>query len=136
MVELLYGQWPVTGKRVAGWLNRMEEQGSRSMEDEIRDRIGPVAGQLVRQMLELGLSWEEAVCAFGLAARASAQLAASAGGLDADGCMAMARERFDDAFAQDVRVVVTTVDVNENASGEDSNPLLVTARRRRSGKLH
>jgi hypothetical protein len=106
------------------------------MDDEIGKRIGPVVGQLVRQMMEIGLTWDEAACVFGLAAKTAAQFAASAGGMDIDECIVTARERFEEAFAQDVRVVVKTVEVGDSSAESDDNPLLATARRRQSGRLH
>lgn len=114
----------------------MDEQGSRSMDDEIGQRIGPVVAQLVRQMMEIGLTWDEAACVFGLAAKTAAQLAASAGGMDIDACIVTARERFEEAFSQDVRVVVNTAGMDEAGNEAADNPLLGTARRRQSGKLH
>lgn len=111
------------------------------MDDEFGKQIGPVVGQLVRQMTEIGLSWDEAVCVFGLAAKTAAQVAASAGGLDADECITLARERFVEAFAQDVRVVVNAVATEADtapaaSTRTEDNPLLDTAKRRQSGKLH
>ncbi|MBB2984258.1 hypothetical protein FHX57_007388 [Paraburkholderia tropica] len=106
------------------------------MDNETRAKIGSVAGQLVQQAMELGLTWDEAVAAFGLAAKAAAQAAESSGGKANEDCVAIARQRLDDAFALDVRVIVTIAE-SEPARGDvQDNPLLATARRRHGGRLH
>ena len=85
--------------------------------------------------MELGLTWDEAVSAFGLAAKTAAHAAASTGDNVNEDCVAIARQRLDEAFASDVRVVMTIA--NSEHAGEDvqDNPLLATARRRNAGRL-
>ncbi|SEI14582.1 hypothetical protein [Paraburkholderia hospita] len=80
---------------------------------ELNSKIGFVAGMLVRQAMNSGLAWDEAVAAFGLAAKAAAQAAASAGDGSAAECVDQARMRFEEAFAQDVRVVVVGADMQQ-----------------------
>lgn len=59
------------------------------------------------QAISSGLTWDEAVVVFGLAAKALARAAAAAGdGTEVD-CAEHARKRFDEAFAQEVHVIVT-----------------------------
>lgn len=87
------------------------------MNDEQRTRIGTVAGKLVQEIMTTGLTWDEAVAVFGLAAKATAQAAARMGAGTPVQCVTLARVRFEDAFAQDVRVVVA---VTGAPPGEDS----------------
>ncbi len=95
-----------------------------------------MVAKLVQQIIELGLTWEEAVAAFGLAARAAAQTATSAGADGGKDCVSIARQQLMEAFEIDVRVIVTT-NQSEGAGEEaDDNPLLATALRRHGSKLH
>lgn len=107
------------------------------MDDESRARkIGAVAGTLVQQVMELGLTWDEAVAAFRLAAKAAAQAAVSAGEHTNEDCVAIAREGLNEAFVQEVRVVVA-ISSPANVNGDtENNPLLAIAHRRHAGKLH
>jgi aromatic ring hydroxylase len=104
--------------------------------DELREKIGVVAGMLVQEAMATGLTWEEIVAAFGLAAKATAQAAASAGDVPASECVARARSCFEDAFAQDVHVVIADGNAPERDAEADENPLLAIARRRQTSKLH
>jgi len=104
------------------------------MDDKLKAKIGVIAGKLVQEAMTTGLTWDEIVAAFGLAAKATAQAAASAGHAPAAECVALARRRFEEAFAQDVNVVV--VDGGAPKRDAEDNPLLATARRRQSSKLH
>ncbi|WP_321867485.1 hypothetical protein [Paraburkholderia tropica] len=106
------------------------------MNDENREKIGSVAGQFVQQAMELGLTWDEAVAAFGLAAKAAAQAAASTSENSNEDCVALARQRLDEAFAIDVRVVVTIDEARHVGGDAQDNPLLATAHRRQGSKLH
>lgn len=99
------------------------------MDDETGEKIGSVAGRLVQQIIELGLTWEEAVAAFGLAARATAQAAASAGAEAGEDCVSIARQQLIEAFEFDVRVIVTTEHPESAEEAADDNPLLATAPR-------
>ena len=106
------------------------------MNDELRAQIGVVAGKLVQEAMTTGLTWEEIVAAFGLAAKATAQAAASAGDAPASECVARARSCFEDAFAQDVHVVIADGGAPKRDAEAVENPLLATARRRQASKLH
>ena len=99
-----------------------------------------IAGELVERFIEeataSGLTWDEAVAVFGLAARASAQAATAAGdGTEAD-CVAHARKRFEEAFAQQVRVVVADTSMASLDAAGGDNALLATAHRRPVHKHH
>ncbi|HKR39386.1 MAG TPA: hypothetical protein VJU59_06805 [Paraburkholderia sp.] len=104
------------------------------MDDEIMTKIGLVAGKLVQQVMEFDLTWDEAVAPFGLAAKASAKAAASAG--DGEDCVEFARWQLEEAFAQDVRVIISEVRSKASSAEVEDNPLLATARRRQAAKLH
>jgi hypothetical protein len=106
------------------------------MDDETGEKIGAVAGRLVQQIIELGLTWDEAVTAFGLAARATAQAAASAGADPGEDWVSIARQRLTEAFEFDVRVFVTGNQPDGAEDEEGDNPLLATALRRAGSKLH
>ncbi|WP_321897720.1 hypothetical protein [Paraburkholderia heleia] len=66
---------------------------------------------------------------------ALAPFAASGIGALAD-CLTVARIRFEDAFAQDVRVVVTESAAQARPVVHSDNPLVATAHRRHTAKLH
>ena len=104
------------------------------MDNELSAKVGVIAGNLVQEVMASGLMWDDAVAAFGPAAKAAAQAVASAGHAPAAECVALARRRFEEAFAQDVNVVV--VDGDAPKRDAEDNPLLATARRRQSSKLH
>ncbi|MEX3985997.1 hypothetical protein AB4Y45_44820 [Paraburkholderia sp. EG287A] len=106
------------------------------MDDDLREKIGAVAGKLVQDAMATGLTWEEIVVAFGLAAKATAQAAASAGDAPASECVARARICFEGAFSLDVHVVIADGSAPERNAEADDNPLLATARRRQASKLH
>lgn len=106
------------------------------MDEENREKIGSAAGQFVQHAMELGLTWDEAVTAFGLAAKAAAQAAASTSENVKEDCIALARQRLDEAFAIDVRVVVTIDEAGHVGDDAQENPLLATAHRRQGSKLH
>ncbi|MEX4004844.1 hypothetical protein AB4Y38_38975 [Paraburkholderia sp. EG285A] len=106
------------------------------MDDELKARIGVIAGKLVQEVMASGLTWDDAAAALGLAAKAAAQAAAGAAHGPAPECVALARRRFEDAFAQDVRAIVADGSAPTRDAGADENPLLATARRRQASKLH
>ncbi|MEX3952724.1 hypothetical protein AB4Y40_33835 [Paraburkholderia sp. EG287B] len=60
------------------------------MDDELKARIGVIAGKLVQEVMASGLTWDEAAAALGLAAKAVAQAAAGAGQGPASECVALA----------------------------------------------
>ncbi|MBN3812814.1 hypothetical protein [Paraburkholderia sp. Ac-20347] len=105
------------------------------MDDEQEFNAGALAGRLAQQMIELGLTWSEAVAMLGLAAKAIAQAAASAGGEEAHRFVEKGRRQLLGAFDREVRVIVK----DRAPAGNDddpSNPLLATAHRRGNSKLH
>ena len=106
------------------------------MDEELRKKIGTLAGKLVQEVMEAGLTWDEAVAVFGLAAKATAQTAARMGAGTPAHCVTMARVRLEDAFGQDVRVVVTESGAQERHVDPAGNALLATAHRRHAAKIH
>lgn len=104
------------------------------MDDELATEIGLVAGKLVQQAMECGLTWDEAVAAFGLAAKASAGAPVSAG--NGEDCIEFARRRLEEAFAHDVRVVISEAGARASSAEVEGNALLATARRRHAVRLH
>ncbi|MEI7297393.1 hypothetical protein [Paraburkholderia tropica] len=106
------------------------------MDDETGEEVAAIAGKLLQQAIELGLAWDEAVAAFGLAAKAAALAAANAGADPGGDCVSIARQQLMAAFELDVRVIVAT-NLPDRAEAEaDDNPLLATALRRHGSKLH
>ncbi len=106
---------------------------------ELKERIGLVAGMLVQHAMTTGLAWDEAVAAFGLASKAVAQAAASAGDASPQECIAQARKRFDEAFSQEVRVVVASSDMRqlrEAYGSEDAHASLLANSNIRVFKPH
>jgi len=106
------------------------------MDSETRARIGSAAGWFVQQAMELGLTWDEAVAAFGLAAKAAAHAAASTGDNANEDCVAIGRQRLEEAFESDVRVVMSIADPEHGSEDTQDNPLLAIAQRRNAGRLH
>lgn len=86
--------------------------------------------------MELGLTWDEAVTAFGLAAKAAAKAAASTSDNGSEDRVAIAKQKLEEAFATKVRVVVTIADSEQISEELQDNPLLATAHRRHGGRLH
>ncbi|WP_321924252.1 hypothetical protein [Paraburkholderia guartelaensis] len=95
-----------------------------------------VAGRLIQEVMTTGLTWDEAVAVFGLAAKATAQTAVRLGAGTRADCLTVARIRFEDAFAQDVRVVVTESGAQERHLDHTDDRRLATANRRNTAKLH
>ncbi|WP_234775548.1 hypothetical protein [Paraburkholderia tropica] len=105
------------------------------MNDEHDLGAGAIAGKLAQQMIELGLTWSEAVALLGLAAKTIVLAAAAASGEDPHRFVEKGRRQLLGAFEREVRVVVKS---RAPAGNDDdpSNPLLATARRRANSKLH
>lgn len=75
-------------------------------------KIGLFVNRLVREaMMASGLTWDEAVASFGLAAKATAVAAAKSGDGSTEDCIAQALKRFEEGFAQPVRVIVAGTDM-------------------------
>ena len=106
------------------------------MDNEAGEKIGSAAGKFVQQAMELGLTWDEAVTAFGLAAKAAANAAASTSENASEDCVAIAHQRLEEAFATEVRVVLTIAGSERISEDLQDNPLLATAHRRHGGRLH
>lgn len=70
-------------------------------------QMAELSGQVRHAAMTSGLPWEDAVTTFGLVARS---LAADSGATD--GALARARERFDEGYAQAVKLVFAGSDLN------------------------
>jgi len=78
------------------------------------EKIARLASKLVHEAMGAGLHWDDAVAAFGLAAKLAARTAAALGGpLTVEDLEALARDRFEEAFAQKVQVVVAMSDMSQ-----------------------
>jgi hypothetical protein len=64
-----------------------------TMENSRVDRLGALAAHVVEEALASGLSWDEAIIAFGIAAKAIASKAADAGNGSRADCIAHAQGR-------------------------------------------
>jgi hypothetical protein len=64
-----------------------------NMDGERVERLGALAAHVVEHALASGLSWDEAILGFGIAARALAAKAADNGAGSADECTALAERR-------------------------------------------
>ncbi|WP_257828157.1 type IV secretory system conjugative DNA transfer family protein [Burkholderia glumae] len=72
---------------------------------EAKAKIELFVARLVQQAMNSGLTWDEAVAAFGLAAKATAAVAAQAGDGTAENCLGHARKRLEESFTQVLTVV-------------------------------
>ncbi|MFP3707873.1 hypothetical protein SB783_28025 [Paraburkholderia sp. SIMBA_009] len=106
------------------------------MDGEKNTNIGAIVGRLLQQMIELGLTWEQAVAVFGIAAKALAQAAASANGKEATDYREIARQGLLEAFDREVNVVVTNAGLEQNENEMEGNALLAIAQRRNNRKYH
>lgn len=80
---------------------------------ETTAKIGVFAAKLAQDAMASGLTWDEAVAAFGLAAKAMAIVAVQAGDGGSENREAYARRRFEEAFAQNVSVIVARSDLTQ-----------------------
>jgi len=64
-----------------------------NMENTRADRLGALAAHVIEQALASSLSWDEAIIAFGIAAKAIAAQAAVEGTGNLDACVAHAANR-------------------------------------------
>ncbi|WP_199031306.1 hypothetical protein [Ralstonia sp. ASV6] len=93
----------------------------------MKENISTLVTQILQQTMGSGLTWDEAVTAFGLAAKAATAAAAEANHGSAEACEALARARFEEAFAQKVNVVMARSDLTrlkEACSDVDVTALL------------
>lgn len=72
-------------------------------------QIGQLAATVIQSGMASGLTWDETIAAFGVAAKVLADAAAKDGDGSLADCHAHARGRFAEGFAQDV--VVSFADV-------------------------
>lgn len=100
----------------------------------LRAKAGELVERFVAQAIASGLTWDEAVVVFGLPAKASAITAAEAGDGTTAECVAHARARFEDAFAQQIHVVVADPSMVSPDAASGDNELLAIAHRRQLHK--
>lgn len=76
-----------------------------TMDRERVDRLGALAAHVVEHALASGLAWDEAILAFGIAARAIAARAADQGIGTPDQCAAQAERRLKSGMEQSADVL-------------------------------
>jgi hypothetical protein len=76
-----------------------------NMDTSRTDRLGALAAHVVEHALASGLTWDEAIIAFGIAAKAIAAQAAVQGSGTLDDCVAHARSRLDYGMDQGADVL-------------------------------
>ncbi|WP_146758030.1 hypothetical protein [Paraburkholderia unamae] len=123
----------MAGKQHASGLHCFK-QGTESFMVMLKAKAGELVERFIEEAISAGLTWDEVVAVFGLASKALAQAAVAAGeGAEAD-CVAHARKRLEEAFAQDVRVVMADGPEAEFEAESGDNALLATAHRRHAYK--
>lgn len=93
----------------------------------IKEKMSFFVGKLVQDAMASGLTWDEAVAAFGVAAKVTAHAASNEGDGSAEECLAHARKRFEEGFAQHMQVVFARADMSqlrEHLNDADANALL------------
>jgi hypothetical protein len=68
-------------------------------------KIGDLAQQAISLAMQSGLTWDEAIAAFGLASKALSFAAANNGNDPLEVCIAHAKKRFEQGLNQDARMV-------------------------------
>ena len=76
-----------------------------NMDNSRVDRLGALAAHVVEHALASNLSWDEAIIAFGIAAKAIAAQAAVQGNGSLDACVTHARNRLDYGMEQGADVL-------------------------------
>jgi hypothetical protein len=76
-----------------------------NMDGERVERLGALAAHVVEHALASGLSWDEAILGFGIAARALAAKAADSGAGSVDQCSALAERRLKSGMNQSADVL-------------------------------
>jgi hypothetical protein len=76
-----------------------------NMEAERVERLGALAAHVVEHALASGLAWDEAVLAFGVAARAIAAKASDQGAGNIEQCAALAERRLKSGMEQSADVL-------------------------------
>lgn len=70
---------------------------------KIQEKIGVFAAKVIQDSMSSGLSWDESIAAFGLAAKALADSAEREG--DWSDCCDHAMKRFNEGFSQPARLI-------------------------------
>ncbi|MGJ7917030.1 hypothetical protein ACI48D_16340 [Massilia sp. LXY-6] len=76
-----------------------------NMDAERVERLGALAAHVVEHALASGLSWDEAILAFGIAAKAIAAKASDQGGGSPQQCAALAERRLKSGMEQSADVL-------------------------------
>ena len=76
-----------------------------NMDGERVERLGALAAHIVEQALASGLSWDEAILGFGIAAKTIAAKAADQGSGSLDQCAALAERRLKAGMDQSADVL-------------------------------
>lgn len=76
-----------------------------NMDGERVERLGALAAHVVEHALASGLSWDEAILAFGIAAKAIAARASDQGGGSLEQCAALAERRLKSGMDQSADVL-------------------------------
>jgi hypothetical protein len=106
------------------------------MKDDLGVKAGTIAGRLAQQMIDLGLTWSEAVVILGLAAKAIAQAAAATADEGEPGrFIDKGRSQLLGAFDHEVRLVIKAPDTRRNDEVQ-SDPQLEITRSSKAIKLH
>lgn len=79
-------------------------------------QIGTLASKSLQEAMKSGLTWDEAVAAFGIAAKALADQAAKEGDGKPEDCHAHAKKRFEEGFVQPTHLVFARSDLSAFAS--------------------
>ncbi len=79
-------------------------------------QIGALASKALQEAMKSGLTWDESVAAFGMAAKALADQAGREGDGKPEDCHAHAKKRFEEGFVQPVRLVFARSDLSAFAS--------------------
>lgn len=69
-----------------------------------KQQVGQLAATVIQASMASGLTWDETIAAFGVAAKVLADAAAKDGDGEAADCHAHAQKRFAEGFAQNVSV--------------------------------
>lgn len=76
------------------------------------EKCGRLADKVFVEMANSGLTWDEAVAALGIAAKATSKNAAMSGDGTPEDCLAHAKKRFEEGLAQNVSVFFIGSDVS------------------------
>jgi hypothetical protein len=74
-------------------------------DDALIDKLGALAAQVVEEALASGLTWDQAITAFGIASKAIAAQAAAQGNGTLEQCTAHAQERLNIGMEQSADVL-------------------------------